>query len=191
MDENKLINLFFEVGTLRKLSRSHRQLLLTDDLSDNIASHSFRVILIAYFLAQIENADSNKAITMAIFHDLAESRSGDQNWVYKKYVKVFEDELLDDQLSEITKGDQLVKIMKEYAERKTLEAKIAKDADLLDQLLLLKEYSNNGNEEAKVWLKERDFQKRMYTKTAKRFAKKIYSTNVHSWWEDLWTEKRR
>lgn len=32
---NKLAGFFYEIGTLRKIARSHRQGLLTDDLSDN------------------------------------------------------------------------------------------------------------------------------------------------------------
>lgn len=191
MDDTRLANLFFEVGSLRKLARSHRQTLLTDDLSDNIASHSFRVIVIAYFLSQLENADTLKAVTMAMFHDFSESRSGDQNWVHKRYVKVFDDEIMNDQFAGLTKDDQLLKIMKEYDERKSLEAKVAKDADLLDQILLLKEYSHNGNEEAKDWLTRGNSQKLMHTESGKRLAKKIYTLNVHAWWENLWTGKRR
>jgi len=53
MDYKKYARFFLEVGSLRKLARSHRQTLLTDDLSDNIASHSYRVVVIAYMLAQL------------------------------------------------------------------------------------------------------------------------------------------
>jgi len=34
-----------------------------------------------------------------------------------------------------------LELSKEYQERKTPEARIAKDADLLDQILILKEYA--------------------------------------------------
>ncbi|MCB0749418.1 MAG: HD domain-containing protein [Ignavibacteriae bacterium] len=191
MNIDKLVNLFFEVGTLRKIARSHRQTLLTDDLSDNIASHSYRVTIIAHFLSQLENANTEKVITMALFHDIAESRSGDQNWVNKRYVKVFEDEILNDQLSWLNKDNNLLEIVKEYNERKTLEAKVAKDADLLDQILLLREYENNGNQEAVDWLKGKGQLKLLTTKSAKKLAEKIYETSVHDWWKDIWTEKRR
>jgi len=43
MDKDKRIASFlFEIGTMRKLIRMHRQALLTDDISDSIASHSYR-----------------------------------------------------------------------------------------------------------------------------------------------------
>src|SRR3989304_1489360 len=67
-----LASFFFELGTLRKILRSHRQTLLTDDLSDNIASHSFRVTLIGWFLAKLEQADPYKVLLMCLFHDFSE-----------------------------------------------------------------------------------------------------------------------
>ncbi|MFZ2201793.1 MAG: HD domain-containing protein, partial [Microgenomates group bacterium] len=127
---NKLSNFFFEIGTLRKLARSHRQALLTDDLSDNIASHSYRVVMIGWFLANLEKVDPYKVVTMCLFHDTAESRGGDQNWINKKYVKVFEDEIHDNQLRNLPFGEDLHRINQEYNDKKTREAIIAKDADL-------------------------------------------------------------
>ena len=37
----RIVDFLLELGTMRKLARSHRQVLLTDDISDNISSHSF------------------------------------------------------------------------------------------------------------------------------------------------------
>ena len=93
-----IINFFFEVGTMRRLPRMHRQVLLNDDTSDTIASHSYRVAVIAWFLAKIEGADLYKTMAMGLFHDIAEARTGDHSWLHKKYIKVYEDEVLEDQL---------------------------------------------------------------------------------------------
>ena len=79
MDLKKLSLFFYEIGTLRFIGRNHRQTLLTNDISDNIASHSYRVSVIAYFLAKLAKANVKKTVTMALFHDIAETRSGDQN----------------------------------------------------------------------------------------------------------------
>lgn len=188
---DRLTNLFFEVGSLRKLARSHRQTLLTDDLSDNIASHSYRVAVISYFLAKEEGADPYKTLLMALFHDVSEARSGDQNWVHKRYVKVFDDEILKDQFEDIVPDNELYLIMQAYEERESLESKLAKDADLLDQILLLKEYANNGNAEAVVWLEGKEQEKRLFSSTAKALANSVYGKKVHSWWSHLWVSKRR
>jgi len=187
----KLISFFFEVGTLRKTMRSHRQTLLTDDLSDNIASHSYRVSIIGWFLATKEKADANKVAMMCLLHDLEETRAGDQNWVHKKYIKAFEEEIREDQLKPLLGSKELLKISHEYSERKTLEAKIAKDADLLDQILLLKEYSWQGNKEAEDWLKGGEQEKLMFTETGKKLAKEAYYQRPSDWWGNLWTNKRR
>lgn len=191
LDLKKLARFFYEVGTLRKTARSHRQGLLTDDLSDNISSHSYRVTVIGYFLAKLAEADVNKVIQMCLFHDVSESRSGDQNWIHKRYVKVFEDEISRDQLDRLPFGKDVLASSREYQERKSLEAKLAKDADLLDQILLLKEYAHVGNHEAEVWLQNNAQEKMLQTPFAKKLARKISHQSPNEWWFDSWTPKRR
>lgn len=192
---NKLAFFLFEIGSLRKIPRSHMQTLLTHDLSDNIASHTFRVALIGYFLAKQEKADPYKTLLMCLIHDLSEARSGDKNWVHKKYVKVFENEITQDQFQQLPSSTELLQLSQEYSERKTLESKIAKDADLVDQLLLEKEYSWAGNQEAREWSKSKSAFKSMSTTSAKRLAKLVYKTRPSAWWwgngNTNYTSKRR
>jgi len=187
----KLTSFFFEIGTLRKIVRSHRQTLLTDDLSDNIASHSFRVAIIGYFLAKEVGADPDKVIKMCLLHDIEESRAGDQNWVHKKYIKVFEDEIRREQLGKIPHSQELLNLSKEYDKKKSLEAKVAKDADLLDQILLLREYEWVGNKEAKRWLDRGTMKQRIYCQIARQIVKEIYKQKPSLWWHNLWTGNRR
>jgi putative hydrolase of HD superfamily len=192
----KAASFLFEVGTMRKIARAHRQSLLTDDLSDNIASHSYRVTWIGWVIANGEKADVYKVLLMCLAHDISEARSNDQNWVHKKYVKVFEDEITHDQTMNLPSGKELEEILKEYKERKTKEAKIAKDADLIDQILLLKEYIHTGNKEAISWLgkdgmKGNKHFEMLSTKTAINLAKEIIKQTPSDWWKNVWTEKRR
>lgn len=192
----KLANLLFEVGTLRKVPRAHMQTLLTHDLTDNIASHSFRVAIIGWFLAQMENVDPNKVSVMCLFHDTAEARSGDQNWVHKKYVKVFEEEIVKDQLNNLPFAQNLSKLNSEYQTRKTKESIVAKDADLIDQMLLLKEYEWVGNNEANNWLGENKGKgnmqyKLLKTASAKKLAQEILKQKPSDWWREDWTSNRR
>ena len=97
----KAASFLYEVGTMRKIARAHRQTLLTDDLSDNIASHSYRVTWIGWILAKEEKANVEKAIKMCLAHDISEARSGDQSWVHKRYIKVFEKEIAADQVNDL------------------------------------------------------------------------------------------
>jgi putative hydrolases of HD superfamily len=186
----KVTRLLYEIGTLRKVARAHRQTLLTDDLSDNIASHSFRVTWIGMLLAKMEKADTDKVVKMCLLHDLPESRSGDQNWVHKRYVKVFEEEIIDSQFDGEIFAD-LKDLAVEYHERKTDESKIAKDADLLDQVLLLMEYSHMGNKEAELWLEGNRQANMLSTKSGKKLLATIRKTRPGKWWSDLWTSDRR
>jgi len=190
-EADRLADFLFEVGTLRKIVRAHRQTLLTDDLSDNIASHSYRVSVIGLMLAKLEGADVGKVAVMCLLHDLGEARSGDQNWIHKSYVKVFENEITDNQLKNLPGEKQFKTIAREYNKRESLEAIIAKDADLIDQTLLLKEYAWNGNQEAAHWLKGARQVKLLKTKSAKALAKSIYKKRPSEWWKNIWTEKRR
>jgi len=191
----KLASFFFEIGNLRKVIRVHQQVLLSFDLSDTIAAHSFRVALIGYFLAKEQKADADKVLKMAILHDLEETRSSDHNWVHKKYVKVFEDEIRQDQLKDLPNSEELIQLSKEYQERKTLESKIAKDADSLEQVFLLREYDWQGNLEARDWLKgpegESEQEKMMFTQLAKDIAKEAKLQPPSDWWKDIYTPKRR
>ncbi|MFW5846953.1 MAG: HD domain-containing protein [Nanoarchaeota archaeon] len=193
---NKIVNFLFEVGTMKKLPRMHQQALLSQDLSDNIATHSYRVSIIAWFLAKMEDTDPYKTTLMALFHDLDETRSGDHNYIHKKYVKIFEKEILKDQLENLPFND-LIKTSLEYENRQSKEAIVAKDADLIDQIILLKEYSHQGNKEADIWLhaKGKETQniqiKNLKTESGKKLGKAILEGNVSEWWENIWTPNRR
>lgn len=188
----KITHFLYELGTLRKTARSHRQTLLTNDLSDNIASHSYRVSAIGWFLAKLEKADPYKVLLMCLFHDSGEARTGDQNWVHKKYVKTFDQEVVKDQLSGLPMSEELLQINSEYELRQSRESKIAKDADFLDQILLLKEYAWQGNQEAGLWLKDNEQFKRLFTGSARKIAAEIMSQNPSDWWgKSGWTSDRR
>ncbi len=187
----KLTNLLFEVGTLRKIVRAHRQRFLTDDLSDNIASHSFRVAIVGYFLAEMEKVDAQKVTLMCLFHDVQETRTNDLNWIHRKYVKVFEDEILNDQIIPVKAAAHLVPILNEYEERKSKESIVAKDADIIDQVLLIREYAYTGNKEAERWEKDRRHEKMVQTASAKKLLKEIYLQNPSEWAQNISSSQRR
>jgi len=197
--EQRIVDFLFEIGTMRKLARMHRQTLLTDDLSDNIASHSYRTAIIGWHLAKMEGADPYKIVMMCLFHDTAETRSGDHNWVHKKYVKIFEEEIIKDQLGTLPYSD-LEDMVNEYHVRESKEAVIAKDADLLDQIFLLREYEMQGNKEAVDWLEGKSGKSRgkgnaqdagLRSESAKKIAEEAFQRVPSAWWSELWTPKNR
>lgn len=178
---------------MRKLMRMHRQTLLTDDMSDSIASHSYRVAIIGWYLAKMEKADLYKTMMMCLLHDMAEARTGDHNWVHKRYVKIFDEEIHRDQFGTLPFPD-FKDLIDEYEERKTKEAILAKDADILDQVLLLREYDWQGNKEAKLWLEGRFQAKpiaRLKSKTAKELGSELMKVDPSHWWVGLSTPVNR
>lgn len=196
VDDRRIVDFLYELGTMRKIQRAHRQTLMIEDASDNISSHSYRVTMIAWFLAREEGADPYKTVMMALLHDVAEIRTNDHNWVHKRYVKIFEEEIDKDQLGDLPYND-LFEFIAEYRERKSIEAVLAKDADLLEQVFLLREHEMAGNKEAALWLtgkgsvKENMQIKKMKSETAKRIGLNACRVNPSDWWNEIWTSKNR
>ena len=191
----KVTNFLYEVGTMRRLPRMHRQTLLTDDATDTIAAHSYRVTMIGWHLAKMEKLDPYKTVMMCLLHDVGEIRTGDQNWIHKKYIKAFDSEVIEDQLGTLPFSD-LEDFAVEYNDKTTPEAIVAKDADLLDQLLLLREYEWQGNKEATIWLEGKAERgnaqiKMLNSDSAKELAQEILTQNPTQWWDQVWTNKNR
>lgn len=192
---NNLALFLFELGTLRTIARSHRQALFTNDLSDNISSHTYRVTTIGMFLALIEKADVGKVMLMCHIHDWPETRSGDANWIHKRYVAIDTPSISYDQ-AQMYQFEEIQNAVQEYEKRETTEALIAKDADLLDQVCLLKEYELQGNKEASLWLTGRENKpyarlEKLHFESSKTLGRAIYDSKVSSWWKDMYTSENK
>jgi putative hydrolase of HD superfamily len=124
------IEFLYEIGTLRLTQRQWKRFLNPDFA--NLADHHLRVIWIALTIAKYEKADANKVMKMALVHDIAESRTGDVDYLSRQYVERNSELGLEDMVKDISLEKELLDLQKEYEERKTLEAKIVKDADNLD-----------------------------------------------------------
>ncbi len=176
-----LIDLFYEVGTLKKLKRSYYLNVLQD--TESVAEHSHRCCIIAYILAKEVGADPLKAMIMAVFHDIPETRTGDANWAQKPYVQHDEDKAIFEQLGPYGRStEDILEYLKEYEERNTMEAKIAKDADILEYILSLKELEMTGNKEATRRLESDNTDPSyMYTDIGKEYAREIKKSDPTKW----------
>ena len=174
-----IVNFLFEVGILKKIPRSGYKFLGTG--SESVAEHSFRVALIAYTLAKNEQkSDTKKIVLMSLFHDLHEARTGDHNYVNKRYVTVDEDKAVRDLAQGLPGGEEIVSLFHEFNSRESLEARLSHDADQLDFILELKRQQDLGNKSAAKWM--RYSVKRLITDTAKRLANEIIKTDSSDWW---------
>lgn len=113
-------------------------------------------------------------------------------------MKVYEDEIIKEQFGELP-DPELSELVSEYDARESTEAVVAKDADLLDQVLLLREYEWQGNKEAVLWLRgkrgETDDQnaqlKKLQTESARALGAAILARAPSDWWNELWTSSNR
>jgi len=174
-----IANFLFEAGMLKRTPRSGFQFLGSG--AESVAEHIFRTTYVGYALGKMEkNIDVDKLIKMCLFHDLPEARTGDLNYVNKKYVVADEQKAVGDLTKSLPFGRELLDIINEYEEGRTAEALLARDADQLEMILALKEYKDIGNKYAEEWLA---FSlKRLRTETAKELAKVILETDSSLWW---------
>ena len=179
------INFLFEVGMLKKTPRTGYQFLGSGH--ESVADHSFRTAIIGYTLAYQETkTDLKKVILMCLFHDLSEARTGDHNYVNKRYVNVDEKNALKDLAKNTPFCDDLIETIDEFNKGESLEAKISRDADQLDLIMELKVQKDLGNRYAEDWLYFAV--KRLVTDIGKDAAREILKTDSADWWFDKKTD---
>lgn len=174
-----LVNFLFEVGMLKKTPRTGYQFLGSG--AESVAEHSFRTAVIGYSLSlQVPQADAKKAALMGLFHDLHEARTGDHNYVNKRYVQVDEEKALKDMAQDLPFGSEILALCQEFNDGDSLEAQISRDADQLDLILELKEQLDLGNRYASDWLGYAI--ERLRTESARKMAQEILETDSTEWW---------
>jgi putative hydrolase of HD superfamily len=169
-----IANFLFEAGMLKRTPRSGFQFLGTG--AESVAEHIFRTTYIGYALGRTtKGINVDKLIKMCLFHDLPEARTGDLNYVNKKYVIADEKKAVKDLIETLPFGNEIQELISEYQEGITEEARLAKDADQLEMILALKEYKDLGNKYADEWLVFS--MKRLQTENAKELARTILETD--------------
>jgi putative hydrolase of HD superfamily len=175
----RIADLLFEAAMLKRTPRTGYRFLGTGE--ESVAEHLFSTTFIGYCLAQLDcGVDVSKVIKMCLFHDLPEARTGDHNYVYKKYVQVDELHATEDLAAGLPFADEIKGLIAEFNEQKTQESLLAHDADQLALLLQLKEHKDLGSRYADGWL--RNNAKRLQTEVAKKMAEAILQTDMSAWW---------
>ncbi len=111
--------------------------------ADSVAAHSFSTALLAYFLAKQlqkegEKIDPDKVLKMGLVHDIGETIVGDVGTFVKGMAggvfKDIEEEGVKALVGGLDSEREIIELVEEYNERKTLEARVVKVADNLDAL---------------------------------------------------------
>lgn len=180
--KNRDIEFLYEIGTLKNMERSWQQFMGSGCAT--VPEHTFRVIFLALLIARGEKyKDEGRIMKMALIHDVAEARTGDTNYLTAVYVSKDEKRAAHDAFAGTSFSDLHNGILREYEERKTLAAKIVKDADNLDVDIELKEMQDRGSVIAKKMEPSRKIirNKKLYTQTAKEIWDALQKFDPVSW----------
>lgn len=185
-----LAHFIYETGILSKTPRSGLWFLGTG--AQSVAEHLLRTLYIGYVLSSLHpKANRERILLMCLFHDLGEARTSDLNYVHQRYGRLAEDHAIDDLSKSVPFGGEIRELYRESVAKKTLEAKLTKDADQLEWLCTLREEEVKGNTKARTWLSS--VYKRLKTPVGKRLAKVLLTTHPDAWWfneNDQWFVNR-
>lgn len=188
---NQITNFIYETSIHSQTPRSGFWFLGSG--SQSVAEHLFHTAMIAYALTYLEpKADKNKVVLMALVHDIGEGRVSDHNYVHQRYGRLAEELAVNDIAESVPFGRDIKNLFKEERARETLEAKIVKDADILEWLTTLRIEEAKGNTKAKSWVL--NAKKRLKTKPGKKLGQILSQTHPDSWWsnsKDPWFIERR
>ncbi len=174
-----IADFLFEVGMLSKTPRSGYQFLGSG--RESVAEHILRTVFIGYALCKLNpSLNELRVLKMCILHDLPEARTGDMNYVNKKYVEVNEAKAVRELTEGLFFGGDIRQAIDEFNARETPEAKTARDADQIALILQLKEYGDLGNKYSDEWI--RYALQRLATEEGKKLADRIIQTDSSHWW---------
>ena len=174
----RVADFLFEAGMLRRTPRSGYQFLGSGQ--ENVAEHSFRTSVIGYVLAMRTGADVGRTVCLCLFHDIHEARIGDFNYVNRIYNICDVEKALCHAMEGTGLTEEMIGQWRELEDAKTLESRLAQDADQLDFILNLKEEMDLGNRFAAKWLE--GALPRLRTREAKDLADEIMQTDIDRWW---------
>jgi putative hydrolase of HD superfamily len=146
-----------------------------------VAEHILRTIYVGYTLCKINSSlDELRVLKMCALHDLPEARTGDMNYVNKKYVQVDEAKAVRELTESVFFGDDIKQAIDEFNARQTPESLAARDADQIALILQLKEYGDLGNKYSDEWIKYA--MQRLATEEGRKLAGRIIQTDSSHWW---------
>jgi putative hydrolases of HD superfamily len=132
----------------------------------------------------MEWADAYKVATMLVRHDIAETRIGDIHKVGARYLwsikKQAEKQVMHDQFDGLDFAEDISMIFNEYEEKTTLEWKIAKDADYLEQAFQAKIYVEQWYSDTQNWID--NVGKALQTESARKIFEEMIVSRSTDWW---------
>lgn len=139
---NEFARFMGHVGDLKKLDRTGwvRSGIKNPE---SVADHSFRTTIMALVLADKAGVDQNKAVKIALTHELAESIVGDltpSDGVSQEEKHQLEVDAFKKLCADIDNGHELLGLFQEFEDNKTPEAQFVTRLDKLEMMFQAHEY---------------------------------------------------
>src|SRR5262245_52756149 len=151
----RFVDYIYEIGVMKRRRITGFDHFINQQTS-TLASHSHRAAIIGMILAELEGADIAKVALILVLHETGEVRVGDTDMIAGHYrsPKDSEHQAIEDQLEQLptTLAAHLRAVYDEHEQQETLEAQVAKDADLLEHAFSAKEFVDQGIQGAQAWL---------------------------------------
>lgn len=198
-DLKNLVKFIFEVGQLKRTPRSGWLKLGIND-PESVADHSFRTAVIGFILGEMEGHDPYRVASYCLFHDMAETRTGDLDWLAQRYLDrgdSLSSEVLNEQLERLPKEQKsLIKNLFDQTGKEDDLELVARDADLLDLIFQTLEYAYQGNDPAQEWFANtlhllRSESGKRIGEFLREKEKEVSMENLVAWWKGLKTKHQR
>lgn len=151
----KLIKLLTRAGVLKNVPRTGWVLKGVKD-AESVADHTWRMSLLVSLLTP-RNLDRLKLLEMCVIHDLGEIDVGDTVWEKGKKVigsqpskRRAELKVMKNIFGTYPDGKKYIKLLKEFNENKTPEARFLKKLDKFEMALQALEYEQKGHSSKKL-----------------------------------------
>lgn len=148
-----LLKFFHEIKKLKDLKRTGWKNFNVRN-PESIADHSFRVSVMTLIFASRLKLNKEKALKMALIHDLCETYSGDliEGKISKRKKFDSEKKGMKKILSELNKKErsELMHLWNEFMEEKNREAKIVREIDRLEMAFSAVEYEKEQKKGKKL-----------------------------------------
>ena len=185
---DQLVDYIYEIGVMKRRPIMGFDHFMSQQTS-SLASHSHRAAMIGMILADLERADLYKVVLMLVIHETAEVRVGDTDMVAGHYRDSADSEsrAVEDQLGKLptTLAAVLRELYHEHDQSESLEAKVAKDASLLEHAFSAREYLDQGVQAAGAWLEIEGY---LRTESGKAMLRALRERDSKLWWVSLNTK---
>lgn len=143
----EIMSFFKDAGRLKSIPRSGWVKKEIPE-PESVADHSFRTTLIAMVISDIEGLDTQKAMRMALLHDLAEVIIGDPlpEERSKEAIDLREEAAMETLFEKLPEKQRSLyrETWQDFRRGASAEARLVREVDILERLLQAFEYEKEG-----------------------------------------------